>query len=281
MEVLSDILSALHVSGSVYFCDHVDPPWKLNFKESVSASFHMVRKGECRLELDSGSEVLNEGDFIFIGPGIAHSLLSDNREPVTGSTLLLCGYCQFDNEFLTPLKAIFPHTSILRASELSRHPWIANTFSLLTSEFLGQKPGSEVIVNKLTEVILIELIRIGFGHEDQHSLLRALSDERISKALQQMHDAPESEWTIDLLASHAGMSRASFAKQFKLLVGQTVFVYLSLLRMQKAKHQLRNSRSPVGDIGESVGYDSERAFIKTFKKYVGVTPHQYRMSGQR
>ncbi|MDF5463595.1 AraC family transcriptional regulator, partial [Vibrio parahaemolyticus] len=106
--------------------------------------------------------------------------------------------------------------------------------------------------------------------------LMALNDKRISTALKLMHESPSEPWTIEDLASQIGMSRAAFAKQFRDLVGQTVFTYLSQLRIQRAKEMLKNTSLMVDDIALSIGYESERAFTKTFGKYVGMTPKQYR-----
>ncbi len=88
---------------------------------------------------------------------------------------------------------------------------------------MAQNQGTETIVNKLTEVVLVELIRINFGRQEKNSFLMALNDKRISKALKLMHDAPNESWTIESVASQIGMSRAAFAKRFRELVGQTMF----------------------------------------------------------
>jgi AraC-like DNA-binding protein len=280
MEILSDILKSLHVSGSVYFCSQIEPPWTKEFKDTLTACFHLVRRGSCRAIIDGKEEYLGPGDLIFLGPGVDHILTSESvRGDASASgdkVLLLCGYCSFDDDAFTPLKSIFPQTTIVREEELHQQPWLKSTFDQLSAEYMSQNPGTELIVNKLTEVVLVELIRISFGRQEQHSFLMALNDKRISKSLQLVHEYPEKPWTIDLLASQIGMSRAAFAKRFRELVGETVFAYLSQLRIQRAKEMLKDTSLPVDDIALKIGYESERAFTKTFGKYVGMTPKQYR-----
>lgn len=282
MDILSDILSSLRVSGSVYFCSHVEPPWEKSFIDKTTAGFHMVRRGACWLKVGDRIEYLQAGDLVFIGPGIDHYLSSEHPLETsianTQPTLLLCGDCSFDKETLTPLKSAFTDITIVREEEFIEHPWLKSTFDQISSEYMAQHPGSEIIVNKLTEVILVELIRINFARQESAAFVNALKDKRIKNALQYMHDAPHQAWTIESLASLVGMSRASFSKRFNELVGETVFSYLSMLRIQKAKELIKTTPMMMDDVALNVGYESERAFTKTFNKYVGMTPKQYRKS---
>lgn len=280
MEILSDILKSLRVSGSVYFCDHVEDPWTKDFVDTTTASFHLIRRGQCWLKVDGQIHHLGPGDLVFLGPSVDHQLTS---QPPQGqsyveneNTLLLCGYCSFQEDTLTPLKQIFPKILIVREEELHKHSWLKATFDQISSEYMSQNPGTELIVNKLTEVVLIELIRINFCRQDQNSFLLALNDQRISKALTLIHSSPRQPWTLENLSSQIGMSRAAFAKRFKDMIGEPMFAYLSKVRIQKAKELLQDTRLFVDDIASTVGYESERAFAKTFGKYVGMTPKQYR-----
>ena len=281
MEVLSDILRTMRVQGSVYFCDMLDAPWSKEFRDTTSAGFHMLRRGECWATVGDRTEYLGPGDLVFIGPGIDHVLESHppGREDQASSvrTLLLCGYCDFDEDTTTPLLDVFSSLTIVRDEEFQQHPFLKGTFDQLSSEYMAQGPGSELIVNKLTEVVLIELIRINFARQDDFPFLKALDDKLVSRALEKLHGHPERQWTIEKLASDVGLSRAAFAKRFKDLVGQPVFGYLTGLRIQRAKELLRDTALPVYEIAERAGYESDLSFTRTFKKHTGRTPRQYRL----
>ena len=280
MDVLGDILGSMRVQGSVYFCDHLQAPWSMDFKDTTSASFHLVRRGECWVMSEDRTEYLGPGDLVFIEPGRDHVLASQppGKDPPSAETrtLLLCGYWEYAQETLTPLLDVFPTLTIVRDEELLRHPWLKGTLDQLSGEYLSQKPGSELVVDKLTEVVLVELIRINFGRGEQGRFIAALSDKRISKALQQLHDKPHMAWTLEKMAKKVGMSRAAFAKRFKELVGEPMFEYLTMLRVQRAKDILRESNLPLYEVASRVGYASDLAFTKTFKKHTGTTPTRYR-----
>lgn len=280
MEVLSDILRSIRVEGSVYFCDHVEAPWIKEFKDPARASFHLLRRGACWAKIGDRIERLGPGDLIFLGPGIDHSLSS---QPGNGTqadraedTMLLCGYCSFSENALTSRLSIFPTFTIVRDEEFIRHPWLKSTFDQLSAEYLSQGPGSELIVNKLTEVILVELVRINFASSRRHPFLESLQDRRISKSLELIHEEPQYNWTLEQMADNVGMSRAAFSNRFKALVGQPMFGYLTALRMGKAQAFLQETKLPVYEIAMRSGYESERAFTNTFKKIVGETPRQFR-----
>ena len=281
MEVLSDILRAMRVEGSVYFCDMLDPPWTKSFDASASAGFHMIRRGECWATVHGRTEYLGPGDLIFLGADTEHVLSSEPPGRAgQGSgvrTLLLCGYCDFLAETPTPLMNVIPDLTIVRNEELSRHPFLKGTFDQLSAEYMASGPGSELIVNKLTEIVLVELIRINFCREEGSPFLTALQDKPVSRALQYLHEHPEKSWTIQELAQAVGLSRAAFAKRFKALVGETVFHYLTSLRMERAKELLRDTTLPVYEVAERVGYESDLAFTKAFKKQAGQTPRQFRL----
>ena len=278
MEVLSDILRSMRVRGSVYFCDYLKAPWSMEFKDTTSASFHLIRRGECWVMSEDRTEYLGPGDLVFIEPGRDHVLASQppGKDPPSAETLLLCGYFEFAQETLTPLLDVFPSLTIVRDEELLKHPWLKSTLDQLSGEYLSQNPGSELVVNKLTEVVLVELIRINFGRGEQGRFIAALSDKRIAKALQHLHNNPQTTWTLEKMAAKVGMSRAAFAKRFKELVGQPMFGYLTMLRIQRAKELLQETKLPLYEVASRVGYESDLAFTKTFKKHTGTTPVRYR-----
>lgn len=280
MEVLSDVLRTLRVRGSVYFCDCLEPPWSLEFHDRANASFHLVRRGECWVRAGEHADRLASGDLVYVGPGLDHVLESHNpadpKPRQQSATLLLCGYCGFDTTHVHPLVASFPRFTIVREEELLQHTWLKGTLDQLSAEYLSQRPGAEVVVDRLTEVVLVELIRLNFGRSDQSGFIRALLDKPIAKALGLLHDKPQVAWTLESLGGEVGMSRAALAKRFKELVGQTMFEYLTDLRMQRARLMLADTLNPIYEVANSVGYESDLAFTRVFKKRSGMTPTRYR-----
>ena len=281
MEVLSDILRAIRISASVYFCDRLEAPWTKDFVDTTSASFHMVRRGSCWAMVGERVERLGPGDLVFLGPGVDHRLSSERpgNGPATtteGETLLLCGYCEFDADSVTPLHDVFPSLAIIRDEELIGHRWLRVILDQLSAEFLQQGMGAELVVDKLTEAAIVELIRINFGRDESNPFLAALRDDQISKALKLLHAAPEKPWTLESLAAEVAMSRAVFARRFTALVGQPMFQYLTTLRMQKARALLKARDLSIFDVAERVGYSSDLAFKKAFKRSTGMTPARFR-----
>jgi AraC-like DNA-binding protein len=278
MEVLTDILRGLRAAGSVYFCDFLVPPWELPYSGETRAMFHLVRRGHCRIAVDGEMHGLTPGDFVFLAPGVDHVMQSDDTGET--QTLLLCGYCEFENHEDDVLMRALPRFVILRSEEFEAWPWLTRTLEHLGSEFMSGAPGSELTVNKLTEVLLVQLLRVDFGRDDRAGIVAALRDKRIANALTQMHQDPGTSWTIERAADAASMSRSGFARKFKELLDTNFFDYLTHLRMRDAR-ELLTTNLPVADIGERVGYQSELSFVKAFKKLHEMTPRAYRKRGER
>ena len=280
MEVLSDILNSMRVQGSVYFCDRMESPWSKEYTGLDQPSFHLIRRGGCWLASGDMVECLGPGDLVFVGANRDYTLgCSPPGEPARDNqseVLLLCGYCEFDELLDHPLLKALPSLTIVRAEELLAHPWLKSTLDQLSAEYLSQQPGNEIIINKLTEVVIVELIRIDFGRSEKNSFVGALYDKQISLALTLLHAEPQKPWTLEKLAAEAALSRASFSKRFKERVGQPMFEYLTALRMQRARELLRRTTYPVYEIANRVGYDSDLAFTKAFKRITGTTPTRFR-----
>ena len=279
-DILSDVLRSLRASGTVYFCDELKPPWEKQFSGENVASFHQVRRGGCFFQSEDIEEYLGPGDLIFIEAGRAHRLLDqpNGKAPSANnpSTLLLCGYCEIDDTLSVPLSSLFPAISLIRDEQLQSELWLRTLLDKLSAEFLSNQPGTQIVVNKLTEVLMVELIRINFGQSKDSPLLKALADKRIAKALQLLHQKPEHTWTLDSLAAEVGMSRAGFAKKFKDLVEHSMFEYLTQIRLQLACELLADTQLALYDIANKVGYESDLAFARAFKNRLGVTPTAYR-----
>lgn len=279
-DVLSDVLRTLRATGTVYFCDQLDPPWEKRFTGDDGASFHQIRRGGCQMESNGLVEHLGPGDLVFLAPGRAHTLSSESssgdESRQNADTLLLCGYCTFDNTLGTPLSELFPDVIVIRDQQLHSLGWLQAILDQLSREYLSMRPGTEIVVNRLTEVLIVELIRMNFGQKEEAPLIKALADNYVSKALQRLHQNPAQAWSLELLAAEVGLSRAAFAKRFKSLVGQPMFDYLTQLRIQKACELLADTSLPLYEVANRVGYESDLSFTRTFKKRLGQTPTMYR-----
>lgn len=278
-DVLSDVLSNLRATGTVYFCEEVESPWEKEFSGENGANFHQVRRGSCRLESDGQVEHLGPGDLVFLAPGRAHILVSEfvtEQVQDNSKTLLLCGHCTLDDTQNTPFSDLFPNIQIIRAEQLQTLGWLQAILDQLSLEYLSMRPGTEIVVQRMTEVLLVEVIRMNFGQEGEVPLIKALADKYISKSLQRLHQNIEKTWSLESLAADIGLSRAAFSKRFKALVGQTMFEYLTQLRMQKACQLLKETDFSLYEIANRVGYESDLAFTRTFKKRHDKTPTAYR-----
>ena len=155
------------------------------------------------------------------------------------------------------------------------------TLQLLASEMAEPAPGSEVMVNRLADILFIQCVRAHIASSSENcksGWLRAIFDPKIGDALKAMHERVENPWTVETLAASAGMSRSAFALKFKELLGETPLAYLTDWRMYKATGLLQEDDRKLFEVAKSVGYDSDAAFSKAFKRVLGVAPREYRRS---
>jgi transcriptional regulator GlxA family with amidase domain len=142
-------------------------------------------------------------------------------------------------------------------------------------------PGAEVVVNRLADILFIQCVRAHIALNSEKckgGLLRAIFDPQIGAALRAMHEKVENPWTVETLAAAAGMSRSAFALRFKEILGETPLEYLTNWRMYKATGFLQERDKKLFDIAKSVGYESDAAFSKAFRRVIGIAPRQYRRS---
>ncbi len=275
MEVLSDILKGLRATGSVYFCDFLVSPWELPYEDEERAMFHLVRRGRCQLDINGEMLRLEPGDFVFIAPQVNHKVFSNDPDDL--QTLLLCGYCQFDAVENDVLLRALPRYVLLQRDEMEQWPWLTRTLEHLSAEYMSGAPGSDLTVNKLTEVLLVQLLRADFGRSSNIGIIAALRDKRLARSLTAIHRHPGQAWTIESAAREASMSRSGFARKFKEVLGTNFFDYLTRLRMRDARELLATTNLSVAMIGEKVGYQSDLSFVKAFKKLHTETPRSYRL----
>jgi AraC-like DNA-binding protein len=192
-------------------------------------------------------------------------------------TTIVCGVLSFDRASLKPITQLLPSFILVKADQahtLALH----NTMQALASEMAEQAPGSEVVATRLAEILFIQTLRahIASGAERRNKgWLRAIFDPQMGTALSAIHGNVNTPWTVESMAEAAGMSRSAFAARFKELLGQTPLEYVTEWRMQKAMQLLQQRDKKLVDIARSVGYESDAAFSKAFKRVVGASPGEY------
>ncbi len=198
-------------------------------------------------------------------------------------TTIVCGSFSFDRASLKPISQLLPGFILIKADQ-ARTLALHNTMQALGSEMAEQVPGSEIVANRIAEVLFIQVLRahIASGPErNKHSQgwLRAIFDPQMGTALSAIHDRVNTPWTVESMAAAAGMSRSAFAARFKELLGQTPLEYVTEWRMQKAMQLLQRRDKKLTDVARSVGYESDAAFSKAFKRVVGANPGEYLKRG--
>lgn len=267
---------------------------------SELAHFGMVSRGNCWLSLDGMTEAiaLTGGDCFLLAPGSAYTLRDEPRTSPRSfcelahpegnvihyggggaSTTMVSGFFRFDPVSLKPLSQLLPPLILVKADH-ARSLALHNTVQLLAAEMAEPSPGSEAVATRLAEVLFIQTLRahIASGGEScRRGWLRAIFDPQIGKALKAIHDNVEGPWTVESLAVAAGMSRSAFAQRFKEMMAQTPLDYVTEWRMQKALPLLQRGDRKLVDIALSVGYESDAAFSKAFKRVLGMPPREYRV----
>lgn len=259
----------------------------------------MVSRGNCWLRVDgvTNSIPLTGGDCFFLAPGSGYTLSDDPRtrgksfcqvarpnnnviEYGGGGapTTIISGFLSFDKLSLRPLSQLLPQLIVIKA-EQARSLSLHTTLQLLASEMFEQVPGSEIVANRLAEVLFVQTIRSHIASCSEgckQPWLRAIFDPQVGAALRSIHENVNSPWTVESLADAAGMSRSAFALRFKELLGQTPLDYVTEWRMQRALPLLQGRDKKLVEVAQAVGYESDAAFSKAFKRVVGVAPGEYR-----
>jgi len=193
------------------------------------------------------------------------------------ATQLLCGFLGSETSF-SPLLASLPPVLKLDVRATASGAWIESSFRFAASEIAAGRIGSTTVITKLSELLFVEAVSqfVASLPAERRGWLAGLRDPQIGHALAALHARPTEAWTAESLALEAGMSRSVFAERFTSLVGQPPMHYLTLWRMQVAAQQLREGRGSVAQIAFQVGYESEAAFSRAFKRQFGTSPGSWR-----
>lgn len=297
---LADALRALRMDGLFYCPSELTSPWGVDLPVMEGCLwFHVITAGTCTVRGADGREhAASQGDVLVFPKGgqhvaydkstaatptvfdLPHEYLSEQyaimRHGGGGDlTTLICGVVRFDHPAARALLEVLPdmiHVDTTLDEE--RWGWFPGLLSLMASETRHPKPGSEAVVTRLSDILVIQTIRSWIDTDPgaQRGWIGALRDPLIGRAIALVHRDPARDWTVESLAAEVSMSRSGFAARFAELVGESPKQYVTNWRMQVAKEMLIDRERSVLSIAQALGYSSEAAFSRAFKRVVGVPP---------
>jgi AraC-like DNA-binding protein len=314
MDALSDVLRLVGLSGGVFLDAEFTEPWSVAGQlapvlcrpfmaqpEHVIC-FHYLLEGACRVEAEGGPSCdLATGDVVVLPGNDAHIFRSARaRTPVSIADLLqlpnrelgvariqhggggartrmVCGFLG-GNEQLHPLLANLPPVMTLRLKSLPSGEWMAQTFAYAARTMADGDPGAATVLAKMSELMFVEAVRLHLSllPPEHTGWLAGLRDPAVGRALALMHTQLDREWTSESLAQAVNLSRSMFAERFTRLIGVPPMRYLLNWRVQVAMQQLRETRQSVAQIAFGVGYESEAAFTRAFRRELGLPPAAWR-----
>lgn len=304
MDVLTDVLNALELKGWLTSRTEVAPPWRFDFAASQDSTFHIFNFGGGYLRVEGEPTPLRveDGDVIMFPYGYAHTICDELASPLTKAarldydahreyevfpfegegtkTVLLCGAFHFENPSDYPLLQCLPKIIHIPGEQGRMTQGFADIVSFIARESASLQPGAEVMLRRLTEMLFIQVIRVWIDQQAEASggWVAALRDQPISTALGLIHQSPERGWKVEELADAVALSRSAFSARFTHLVGESPMKYLTRWRMHKATRLIKNDVQ-MEKIAQQLGYDSEVAFRKAFKREIGIPPARYRKLG--
>jgi AraC-like DNA-binding protein len=320
MDVLSDVLRAVRLTGAVFFDVEARSPWVATTPAAAKIApsvmpeaehviqFHAVTSGDCWAELLDGSIPplhLSEGDIVILPMGDQHVFCSEpglraevnlkiyyrptDRQlpfqvtPPGGdgeSTRFTCGYLGCDARPFNPVLQSLPRLLHSRATEGAG--CMAQLIQMAINETATRRAGGETVLSRLAELMFVDVLRryIDTLPKEAGGWLSGLRDQHVGAALALMHGQPAAAWTLERLAHEVGLSRSVFANRFAHFVQDTPMQYLTRWRMQLATHLLERQGVGLAQVAAEVGYESEAAFNRAFKKCVGVPPGAWRRERQ-
>ncbi len=314
MDAFSEVLSSVKLKGALFFHAEFTAPWGFLSPQSKSLAphlmpdarhliiFHFVLSGSARIKMDPGQTLpLNAGDIVMFPHGDPHcmenglppqlldpdatlKLLSSRKlGPVrTGGggevTRFVCGYMACDPQLCQPILAGLPRVIRIHIRADSSGQWLENSVRQLVEEAEASRPGSEAMLAKLSETLFVDTLRryVASLPEEQLGWLAGVRDPVVGKSLAILHNRVDQPWTIAELAKEVGLSRSSLVERFTRYVGEPPISYLTRWRLQLGARALAATPRGVAEIAAEVGYESEAAFNRAFKRQFDVPPARYR-----
>ena len=305
MDVLTDVLNALELRGWISARRELVPPWHYDFAASHDMIFHLLSSGGGYLSVDGDSSPRwIEGGGVLLFPfGHAHSICDQLTSPLSqvlhveydgqceyqgftgapdeSTMVVLCGAFHVENPGAFPMLHSLPNVIHIPAEQGRMVEGFAEIVQLIAHEAAAPRLGAEVMLRRLTELLFIHVMRVWVEQQAASSRgwIAALRDQPISTALGLIHQSPDRGWKVEELAEAVALSRSVFSARFTRLVGEPPITYLTRWRMYRATRLLKDNVEVV-EIARLLGYESEVAFRKAFKREVGMPPARYRKSGE-
>jgi AraC-like DNA-binding protein len=305
MDVLSDVLRTLRLQNRCYGRFDLTAPWGVEVEAGGprSSHFYVIAEGAGWLEVEGGGGAvpIAGGDLVLLPKGGRHVLRDhpgsraipikqvvagyrrgpghDFRYGGTGPLAsMVAGHFTFEDGIGDALVESLPPLIHVRSDGGAMAPWLQTTVQFLTAEAEQALPGAETVVSRLADILFVQALRAHLASVTAGSQgwLRALQDPPVAAALRVMHEHPAQAWTVESLASHVSMSRSAFAERFTRQVGEAPLGYLTRWRMQKAARLMLDGDATLGAIARAVGYETESAFGKAFRRHMGISPGEYR-----
>ncbi len=291
-----DVFQDLRLTQSRYLTSTLSPPWGLRIPDCGRAMFHFVAQGACVLRVGATTKTLDEGDFVLLPHGAEHDLAHDVASDVQvvssmessqvselswslsnrgghehPRVMVISGSFLFEPH---PAVAELPTSLFVRRTRTNAIDPTARVVACLMDEVATARPGSAAVVNRLADVLVIGAIRswLATATSADRGWFAALHDDGLGRALALIHTNTRRPWTLEELATEAGMSRASFAKRFAEVIGTPPIQFLTRRRMQLATRWLRDDSLSISEVTARLGYSSEAAFSRAFKRCTGDTP---------
>jgi AraC-like DNA-binding protein len=308
MDPLGEALHFLRMSGTSYCTSELTAPWGLQLpRVKGGLTFHVLASGACWLEVPGTQRLrLAQGDLALVPHGEGHRLASGPgaaTRPIDdlphdrvsarykilrhggggAATHLVCGAVRFDHPAAHRLMAELPRIIHVPASSSRSTEWLEGTLRFMAAEAREPRPGGETVITRLADILVIQAIRSWMETDPaaQTGWLGALRDPQIGRAIALVHREPGRDWALGSLAREVGMSRSAFAARFAELVGEPAMHYVARWRMHVAVGWLKEDHAAVGELAGRLGYRSEAAFSRAFKRFIGAPPGAVRRDVSR
>jgi len=314
-DALSDVLRTVRLTGATFFDVVARAPWVAQSPQrdlilsrilpgaGHLIAYHVLTEGRCFANIVGEEPVAIEAGEVIVftkcdphilssSPGMrtdpppADALAASSQLPFSVrlgddgpvAARLVCGFLACDAQPFNPLLDNLPPIIRTRDSEDDATPWLGQFIRLATTESSDKRAGGESVLAKLSELMFIEVVRrhLASMPPEQAGWLAGLRDPFVGKALSLLHANPERDWTIEKLGKDVGLSRSVLAERFADLVGLPPMQYLAKWRMQIAAGRLNGGNINIAAIAAEIGYASEAAFSRAFKKMIGVPPSDWR-----